>query len=396
MQISKKILVISPTPSHPQNAGNRARIFSLLLNLRELGHDVYFVHIQETPGDEESMQQCWQEKYDAIPYKRPKSGYKIPAKRIDRKIIRKVQSILWGSDANYTYLLDHWYDHSVNKFLQQLAQKINPDVVIVEYVFFSQALNCFSQNVLKIIDTHDIFADRYKIYLKNNQSPQWYSTTLTEEIKGLNRADVILAIQRKEAEFLAQKLPDKKIVSVGHLVPLYQNTKKKLEYNILFVGSSNPINVQGIDYFIQAIFPQVRAKFFETKLILAGEICDVVEDFDRSFKLGRVDNLKDAYDRADIVISPILFGTGLKIKNIEALGYSKPLVTTSVGAEGMEHGAGTAFLVADSPEEFAAAIAKIFSDVELYQNLSHNAYNFAQAWNKTCLRVLTDILNLKS
>jgi len=55
-------------------------------------------------------------------------------------------------------------------------------------------------------------------------------------------------------------------------------------------------------------------------------------------KLGETAELDSAYDKADIVINPIRFDTGLEIKNIEALGYSNPLVTTSTGAEGMEIG----------------------------------------------------------
>ena len=44
MSKSKKILVISPTPTHPQNAGNRIRIYNLVSNLKELGHDVHFLY----------------------------------------------------------------------------------------------------------------------------------------------------------------------------------------------------------------------------------------------------------------------------------------------------------------------------------------------------------------
>ena len=175
-------------------------------------------------------------------------------------------------------------------------------------------------------------------------------------------------------------------------MPLYQSIKEKLNKKILFIASSNIINVYALEYFIKDVFPQIKSKFYDAQLILAGDICDVVESFDGCIKLGRVENLKDAYDLADLVINPILFGTGLKIKNIEALGYSKPLVTTTVGAEGIENGAGKAFLIADSPEEFVNHMTEIFSDIELYKKLSRNAYNFAQEWNLNCLQTLRKTL----
>ena len=356
-----------------------------------MGHDVYFVHIKQETGDEKSMQQCWGEKFYSISYEKPKNAYKKPLKRLDQKIFRKLQSLV-GSDPQFTYGIDDWYDHSINENLIDLSININPDVVIVEYVFLSKALECFGNEILKVIDTHDIFADRYKLYQKNQQIPRWYSTTKREESKGLSRADIVIAIQQKEADILAKRLKNQKVVTVGHLVPLYQSNKRKLKNKILFIGSKNPINVYGINYFTKDVFPQIKSKFHDIQLILGGDICDMVESFDGCLKLGRVENLKDAYNLADLVINPILFGTGLKIKNIEALGYSKPLVTTPAGAEGLENGAGNAFLIADSPTEFVRSITEIFSDAQVYENLSRNAYNFAKEWNLNCLQVLRETL----
>ena len=393
--MSKKILVISPIPSHPQNAGNRARVYSLFLNLKEMGHDVYFLHIQKETGDEESMQSSWGNNFYSIPYQKPKTAKKQYPKRLSQKIIRKIQSFIF-SDPLFTYSIDDWYDDSVNEKIINISNQISPHVVIVEYVFFSKALELFDKNIIKIIDTHDKFTDRYKLYQKKGKNPRWYSTTSKQEIKGLSRADVILSIQQKETNWFSKRLKKQQIVTVGHLVKLHSNNSNELKNTILFVGSKNPINVDGINYFIKQVFPDLKSKFKNLKLILAGDVCEEVEDFKDCIKLGRVENLKDAYQLADIVISPVLFGTGLKIKNIEALGYSKPLVTTSVGAEGMEEAANKAFLIANSPLEFVDAITKIFSDIELYKNLSQNAYNFAKKWNKSCLKILGDALNKTS
>ncbi|MFN6571204.1 glycosyltransferase family 4 protein [Dendronalium sp. ChiSLP03b] len=387
-----KLLVISPVPSHPQNAGNRARIYSLLLNLKEMGHNVYFLHIQREPGDEEAMKSCWGSNFYSILYQEPKTAQKKPPKRLGARILRKALSLV-TSDPRFTYLIDDWYDDSVNAAILNLSKKISPDVVMVEYVFFSKALELFEQKVLKIIDTHDKFADRYKIYQKQGKAPRWYSTTKREEIKGLNRADVILAIQQKEADWFANILKNKQIFTVGHVTPLHKSEYHKINHKILFVGSSNLINVEGINYFIKDVFPIIKSKFDDVELVLAGDVCDQVEVFDGCLKLGRLDNLQEAYDLVDIVINPVRFGTGLKIKNIETLGYSKALVTTLVGAEGIEEGAGKAFLIANSPEEFFNAIKKIFSDAEFYEELSKNAYSFAKQWNQRSLKILTDILN---
>ena len=107
--MSKKILVISPVPSHPQNAGNRARIYNLLLGLKDLDHDVYFAHIEETLGDKLAMQQCWGENFFEIPYTKPKTAERKRSKGWGNKVA--VRALTWlGSDPRYTYAIDDWYD----------------------------------------------------------------------------------------------------------------------------------------------------------------------------------------------------------------------------------------------------------------------------------------------
>jgi glycosyltransferase involved in cell wall biosynthesis len=385
--MSKKILVISPTPSHPQNAGNRMRIYKLLLNLKEMGHDVYFLYINTENAkacDEELMQKSWGDKFYFIPYK-------LPQRRLTKKVFRKLKTLFAG-DHKYLYSLDEWYDNSLNEFFIKLAKKKDFDVVIVEYVFFSKALECFGRKVLKIIDTHDIFANRHQIYLRKNQQPRWYSTTAEEEVEGLNRADVIIAIQQKEKDWFS-KITSKKVITVGHTVSLHRPTQRLLNnHKLLFVGSHNPINVHGINYFIKSILPQIRTVFPNLQLILAGKVCEKVEDFDICVKLGEIENIKNAYDMANLVINPVLLGTGLNIKTIEALGYSKPLVTTSIGSKGLENGIDKAFLVSDDPEDFSLSIIKVLSDVKIAASLSEKAYEFAKKWNEESLRELANIL----
>ena len=119
----------------------------------------------------------------------------------------------------------------------------------------------------------------------------------------------------------------------------------------------------------------------------------MVDDFDGCLKLGQVEALEEAYALSDVIINPVYFGTGLKIKSIEALGYAKPLVTTPIGAEGLEAGANEAFLIADTADEFAQSIIEVFSDDQLREDLSNNAYDFAKQWNQICLEALMTLLN---
>jgi len=384
--MKKRILLISPIPSHPQTAGNRARIYNLALSIKELGHDFYFAHVERESGDRNAMKNCWGDKFCFfIPYTKPNSLF--------FRIRRKLKSLI-SKEVIYSYAIDDWYDNSIDVHLKKLYQRIRCDIVIVEYVFFSKALKCFPNHVLKIIDTHDVFTNRHKIYLKNNTIYNWFSTTAAQERRGLGRADIIIAIQEEEREFFA-RLTNKKTITIGHIVRLKkQKIKNPSPGYILFIGSANQSNIDAIDYFIKDVFPKIKLMVPKATLFVAGRVCRVLHNNTEDIvNLGEIADLEPIYDMADIVINSIRFGTGLKIKNIEAMGYSKPLVTTSVGAAGMESDAEPAFLVADNAQDFSDAVIKILREPTLFYNLSNRGYDFARNWNQKQMDALQGILN---
>lgn len=385
--MSKKVLVISPAPSHPQDAGNRVRIYNLLINLQKLGHEVHFLYIQQETTEDSLMRQAWGDKFYSLPY----THLENRKRSLAQKIVRKLRSYITDY-PRYPGAVDDWYENSVNKLLVELQKRVKFDVVIVEYVFFSKALKYFENDVLKIIDTHDIFNNRIELYQKNGQKYHWYSTTNKEEVKGLNRADLVIAIQKEEEKYF-QKLVGDKVITIGHIVPL-RRPKQMLKSNqkILYIASLNDTNLHGITYFIDNILPQVRTKLPDIQLLIAGKICEAVEEAEGCIKLGYVENLDEVYNTADVVINPILFGTGLKIKSIEALGQSKVLVTTPEGAKGLETRANKAFLIAKNADEFALHLIEVLTNPILSRNLSENAYAFAESYNKEVFDPLEEIL----
>jgi glycosyltransferase involved in cell wall biosynthesis len=132
----------------------------------------------------------------------------------------------------------------------------------------------------------------------------------------------------------------------------------------------------------------------EVELLLAGKICEVVGDLPGVAKLGYLENLDDAYAAADIVINPTQFGTGLKIKSIEALGQSKILVSTPAGSEGLESGANEAFLIAHDSDEFAQHLVKVLTHPGFAQLLAEAAYAFAENYNRETFYLLKDALGV--
>ena len=376
------VLVISPTPSHPQTAGNRARIFNLLSSIGSLGYNVHFLHVKKESGDETAMQNYWADRFYTFEYQQPNNRIR----KLNRKFRRRLR--LPGA---YTYTIDEWYDPNLDKFIAKMMSDHCFKAVMVEYVFLSRALECFDASVLKIIDTHDVFTNRHLHYLSKGERPTWFSTTVHEEAKGLNRADSIIAIQQNEADFFT-KITQRKVVTVGHIVePQKSQESPIVPGRILLIGSNNKINLLGANYFIRNILPKVKSKFQHAELILAGSICDEFSEHKNIVKLGVLDDLSEAYASAALVVNPMQFGTGLKIKSLEAMSYSKPLVTTPTGAEGIEEGNGKAFMLADNDQEFADYIVQILSNPKLARELSKGAYEFVVERNSQTIEIIKNL-----
>ncbi len=223
--------------------------------------------------------------------------------------------------------------------------------------------------------------DRHKTFLKAGKKPEWHAVTQKQESKAIERADIVIAIQNNERDHF-KHVAKTKAITIGHMVDIHKafnrgNARKR----ILFVGSGNPNNYHGLSNFIENIFPIVLQSIPGLEFYIAGNICNVVETRNGIIKLGEVSNIKDAYDYADIIINPLTFGTGLKIKSIEALGYSKVLLSTTVGIEGLESGIGSAFIVADSPTQWASSLMKVIDSPSYYCKLIEQARIFAEDYN---------------
>ena len=344
-----KILIVSPTTTHPQNAGNRARIFTLSDMLRKY-FEVHFLYIEENAVTPKSLKDYWglnlhiYNKNTSLP---SVSKIKKNGRRFLRKITDIYQKVKYyryklmyhKDDIQYNNLIDNYCSDSLLYYVEKLNKELLFDVVIVEYVFLSKVLRAFSQNTLKIIDTHDIFTNRYKIYLEKNQTPEWISLFKEEEAKGLNRADVCIAIQDEE-KLKFSKITSSDVIVVGHIQSNNFIEKPKVfNKTLLFVASANPINILSINNFINNILPSVKILHPDVNLFLAGSIFkaknEIISDDTISFT-GEFDDLMIIYKAADIVINPIESGTGIKIKSIEALSYGLPMVSFPEGVIGID------------------------------------------------------------
>jgi polysaccharide biosynthesis protein PslH len=386
--MGKKILIISPTPTHPTNAGNRVRILNMASFIILRGHEVHFLYSRQENADEDAMNEFWGERYHPVDYQKPQLK--------KTEMLRRKFMQLLNTENQYYSQVDEYYNPLLDDKIKELAGVYGFDVILVEYIFLSRAFLNFDHRVVKVLDTHDVMTDRHKLFLKKGRKPVWYSVTRRQEKKGINRADVVIAIQDKEKAHFS-RMTAKKVVNIGHLVRIRKPVSDIPRMKLLFVGSDNPSNLYGINDFISDYFPEIRKSFPGMELMIAGNICSRMEPVpDGVILLGEMEDIAEVYEKADIVINPLTIGTGLKIKMIEALGLSKVVISTPVGAEGLEGDAGEGYLLYRNLHEFIEMLRLVLSDQAKCKEITSRAEEITKKWNLKNAGALQEICSDKN
>ena len=360
-----KVLIVTPIPLEPEVEGNRRRIKVLASELVELGADVHvaLLPLKPLPHEDVSlMRTAWGKRFHLFPPKYPSLPVARAVNKAQRLCYSALSRISNGRHSSFEWTgVDNYYFQGWTARLRLLQIIEKYDVVLAEYIFMSRAFAAFGSDVLKVIDTHDVFADRNSRMSASGLSYKWWSVTEAEEADAVRRADAVIAIEAGEAEQFRRYTPQP-VYCLPHVPALVDLPVERAEANkLLIVASGNPINVQGVRRFITQVYPKVRAAEPNVSLSLVGNVCGSVGDLAVSHSgiklLGRVQSLTGPYAAADVVINPVQVGTGLCIKSVEAMAHGRPLVSTASGARGIAAGAGV--VVADDPAAMADSIVHL-------------------------------------
>lgn len=400
----KKVLFISPTPTHSTNAGNRAHIKSLVAFFKDHYFDVHFLYLGYENYSQEEMNNYFEnDKLTVITKELLYLNRKNPAyfgrkfSRLFSHYKRKLQfyrNNISKDQFLYNSEVDYYFPPYAKKVIGQLKTKHSFDIVVCEYASMSKALTLFNKNVFKILDTHDVFTDRYKVYLDNHLKPEWISLYKDEESKALARAHLVLAVKEKDQLFFSNCC-NRDIAMFNAIPEIIKLPARAFEQKLLYVASGNDINKATISYFINDVFPEILLVYPDARLLIGGSICEQISVENPNIILsGVVTNMKDFYSSGDIVINPETSGTGYKVKSLEALAYGMPLVSTRNGATGAIHPFSHHFFIAEDINDFAPLIIKIFGNPAQLNGVAQKAHEWVAQYKKSIEKNITGKLNL--
>lgn len=152
---------------------------------------------------------------------------------------------------------------------------------------------------------------------------------------------------------------------------------------LLFVGTFGwPPNMEAADFFIRQCWNAIRSKVPAARLLVVGREPERIPAHASKVEgveyPGFVEDLDSVYRRARLVICPVLRGGGTRVKLVEAAAHGKPVVSTTLGAEGLGFEHRVHALLADSPEDFTAGCIEVLNSDELAAGLSARIHAHAE------------------
>jgi len=208
-----------------------------------------------------------------------------------------------------------------------------------------------------------------------------YESNFRRKVKLINKFDTVIVDAQDEKAILSSHLPSGKL----HLVPTlieglryesnivpYQD--REFKYDLLFVRSNNQPNKDGLNFFLDSVFPEIVRRKPDTRFAIAGKIVREIQ-IDVSLQqnvdcLGYVPNLADIYLKSRVAICPLISGAGTKFKLVEAMAYAMPIVATKIFASALSLIDGVNAFVTDDPSVYANKILRLLNEPELAQKIS--------------------------
>ncbi len=394
------ILFLTPYVPYPLNNGGLIRVHHLLLNLGKK-HKVTAICME--PDNDAQAQGIDVFKEHGIEIKT------VPVANSQKQGLKRIFQLL-SLVSSKPYQHKQYYSKAMQAEISKHLQPGNFDLLMVE--FSQMGYYKLNSNIPSFVDQHNV---EYEIMLRTyetEKSPLRKLLAFSEwkkyhkqEIENCEKFTACLTTSKRDAEIMQQRSPGMEC----HVIPngvdseffhpdFDSSNQPEIDPNmVLFTGTiSYYPNTEGILWFYKNIWPLIIAKNPEATFCIAGkspppEVQAIADSDSAVTATGMVDDMRDYYQKAAVVVVPLRVGGGTRLKILEGMSMSKAIVSTSVGAEGIEHTDGSDILLKDTPEDFSDAVVAVMNDASLRQKLEQGGRNLVEA--KYDWRAVTDKLS---
>ena len=260
------------------------------------------------------------------------------------------------------------------------------DVVVLSRplnsIFHIDLCKAYFGNAKIIYDTVDLHFLRVarQAEVEKNQSLDVLSDKWQKiEYYLMDNTDTTLVVSYDEQKLLNKTKPevDVQIVStINQSLHAENSLVFEQRQGMLFVGSSHPPNEDAVKWFIGTIMPIIKKNIPDIAINLLGSNpSKAIQDLasENIIIPGFIENINPYFQSARIFVCPMRYGAGVKGKLSQALANGLPIISTTIGAEGMHLEDEFNCLIADTPAKFAQQVLRLYSDPVLWSKIQKNA-----------------------
>lgn len=281
-----------------------------------------------------------------------------------------------AADANLQAgsVLQNFAFKALKTQLETLTKKNGYDTVVMAYVHWAEIVKDIA-DVKKVIMIEDFISiNNYE----RRGGKYNLGQSINEEIERINHFDKAVCISKDEMHFFERVCKNVSFYHVPHFLGSRFDMPLSKETDIVFVGSNNPFNKEGMVWFFDAVMPLLPPTY---KIKIVGRVNEHLDAYKTRYRnvefASYVDDIDEVYARSKISICPLQGGTGLKIKVVESLSYGVPVVATRFGIVGMDS-RHNGCLVEDDPKAFAAAVDALMQNEKVYRRCVNEAKTYFQ------------------
>lgn len=345
------MLCVSHVVPWPPRAGNEYRFHRLLCWIRSIGWDVAIV-LSPIPGEPlgDDNIASFVAEYDnviltdrdkVVQYQTNRAALRHAIETLNGVKVRDFAEVLGEKEnPSSNHILSLTRAFSPNLLLETIEaidKNVKPAAVMVNSCFMARGLPLLRKDVIKIVDTYEVFSTK-EAKLKRFGISNDLSITFKEERDLLKRADYVLAIQPDEANELRSLGLPGSVVTVGVDMPKPPTVTRIVDEPILLmVGAANDMNTKGLRGFLRFAWPLILRTVPNAELRIVGLVGNILQGHEERVRwLGQVNDLDQAYAEARVIVNPTVVGTGIKIKTLEALSRLRPIVLWPLGLDGVD------------------------------------------------------------
>lgn len=365
-----KIVVISPRFPYPLEKGDKLRLYYHLLHLSEK-FDVTLISLTDTDVKKEHREHIERLVSKVHIFKLSKSGIFF--------------RLLTGIFSKLPFQVHYFFNPAIKPSIEKIIHETEPDFIynqLIRTAEYTKDIECF-----KVIDYMDSFSQGMKKRFKSSFFP--FNLIFRMEYKRLKKYetrifysfDKHIIISEQDKATLSKKI-NKNIIVVPNGVDtdFFSPGSSEKTFDIGFVGNMGyRPNILAVKFIANQIVPYLKKEYENIKVLFAGArpAYSVRNLADNSISVsGWLEDIREAYRKINIFVSPIFTGIGQQNKILEAMAMELPVITTNSVNNAINAVDGRDILIAENNEEFIFFITKLLNDPILASQIGKSAREF--------------------